>query len=69
MALKSYKKAYNTLTFKERLIHHLHNELIFGCSIELKEDEFHTCKECERKANNILMFFEYEIGRVRQEKI
>ena len=68
MAQKSYKP-YNTLDFKERFIHHIHNELAFGCKVELKEDEFHTCPECQRRVNLILMFLGYELGQIRQQKV
>ena len=62
-------KTYDKLTFKERLVHHLHNDLAFDCQVSLKENEFHTCKYCERRANIILSFFEFEITRVRQQKV
>ncbi len=68
MALKSYKP-YNELDFKERFVHLIHNDLSFKCDVELKENEFHTCKECGRRANIILMFFTYELGQIRQQKI
>lgn len=68
MALKSYKP-YDKLDFKERFVHHLHNDLSFNCTVKLKEDEFHTCPECQRRANIILMFFGYELGMIRQQKI
>lgn len=60
-------KPYNALDLKERLVHHLHNELIFGCKVKLEENEFHTCKECKRKAKNLLFFAEYELGQLRQK--
>lgn len=62
-------KTYNTLNFKERLVHHLHDQVLFKCDIELKQDEFHTCADCQRRANAILMFLSIEIVYIRQEKI
>jgi hypothetical protein len=62
-------KPYNTLNFKERFVQFLHNELSFSCVVELKTDEFHTCPECQKRANSILRFLTYELGYVRQQQI
>lgn len=66
--MSSYK-AYNKLDFKERFIHRIHDDLAFNCSVKLKEDEFHTCPECQRRVNIILMFLEFETSRLRQQKV
>jgi hypothetical protein len=57
----------NKLTFKERLTETIHNNLIFNCQVTLPIDEFHTCEQCQRRANAILLFLRFELGSISLE--